>query len=59
MFLPKIKAKANFKLKEIRNFQISVSSCEGKSNPHIHIPAITRVVRLGPEVSEILSIFNL
>lgn len=47
-FLPKTKANASFKLKEIRNFKISVSSHDGKSNPHIHTPAINNVVRFGP-----------
>lgn len=40
-------------MKEIRNFRISVSSDEGRSNPQIHTPAMKRVVRFGPEVSEI------
>lgn len=31
---------------------MSVSSDDGKSNPQIHIPAIKRVVRLGPGISK-------
>lgn len=52
-FLPKTKANANFKLKEIRNFRTSVSSDDGNSNPQIHTPAIINVVKFGPEASEI------
>lgn len=41
---------------------MSVSSDDGKNNPHIHIIAVQSIVILGPEVSEILYkdyVFNL
>lgn len=47
--MPKTKANANFKVNETRNFIMSVSSDDGKSNPQIHIPVINSIVKLGPK----------
>lgn len=52
-FLPKTNANISFKLVEMRNFKISVSSDAGKNNPHKQTPAITNVVKLGPRGSDI------
>lgn len=48
LYLPKTNARANLILKDKWNFIRSVSSYDGKSNPHIHTPATTSVVKLGP-----------